>query len=116
MRICKVECVMQARRSAFVFLILLLGSCSTNLDLTTLYVQPGKYDYLRCEDIKPRLAGAVTREKELMELTNKANQSVVGPAISTAAYAADIAQARADAKVLREAARQKNCQNIEPKQ
>lgn len=116
MRFCRVECATQAWRSAFLVLILALGGCSTSLDLTTLYAQPGKYDYLRCEDIIPRLAGTVGREKELVDLSNKANQDTAGPVVSTAAYAADLAQVRADARQLREAAKQKNCQNYEPKQ
>jgi hypothetical protein len=116
MRFCRVECVVQRGRSAFVVLMLTLGGCSTSLDLTTLYAQPGKYDYLRCQDITGRLAGQVAREKELMELTNKANQDVAGPAVSAAVYAADLAQTRAEAKLLREAAKQKNCENVEPKQ
>ncbi len=115
MRCCRVEWVRQAVRGAFVCLLITLGGCSTSLDLTTLYSQPGKYDYLRCEDIKGNLTASVAREKDLVELANKANQEVAGPAVSAAVYAADLAQVRADTKLLRQAAKDKNCPDVEPK-
>ncbi|MBI5111477.1 MAG: hypothetical protein HZA68_05820 [Rhodovulum sp.] len=92
----------------------LLGGCAQNLDLGILYAAPGKYDYLRCPDLPGRLAGAMAREKQLNDLIARANQDPAGPAISAAAYSADLAQARADQKMLRQAAVDKGCGPIEP--
>ncbi|MEZ5787777.1 MAG: hypothetical protein R3D62_15175 [Xanthobacteraceae bacterium] len=91
----------------------LLG-CAQNLDLGILYAAPGKYDYLRCEDLKPRLAASLNREKELTALMTRANQEAGGAVVNVVAYSADLAQVRADMKILRQAAADKNCGNIEP--
>jgi hypothetical protein len=91
-----------------------LCGCAANLDLGILYAAPGKYDYLRCEDLPSRLAGALAREKQLIDLMNRANQDVAGPIVSVVAYSADLAQVRADQKILRQAAIDKKCGSIEP--
>lgn len=92
----------------------LLGGCAQNLDLGILYAAPGKYDYLRCEDLPARLASAVNREKQLGDLIARANQEPGGQVVSSAAYSADLAQARAEQKMLRQTAVDKNCGSIEP--
>jgi len=91
-----------------------LGGCAANLDLGILYAAPGKYDYLRCEDLTPRLVAGLTREKQLVELMNRANRDVAGPIVSVVSYSADLAQVRADIKILRQAAADKKCGSIEP--
>jgi hypothetical protein len=107
---------MTLRRVLMVLAVALppLGGCAANLDLGILYAAPGKYDYLRCEDLPPRLKGAVAREKELLALMSRANQDAAGPAVSAVAYSADLAQVRADMKNLRQAAVDKKCGNVEP--
>jgi hypothetical protein len=109
--------VMTVGRIAAVLIMLtpaLLG-CAANLDLGLLYAAPGKYDYLRCEDLPARLASAIAREKQLTDLMNRANQEAGGAVVNVVAYSADLAQVRADQKVLRQAAVDKKCGSIEPK-
>lgn len=91
-----------------------LGGCAANLDLGMLYAAPGKYDYLRCEDLPARLAASIAREKQLNELVRRANQEAGGQVVSAVTYSADLAQVRADQKVLRQAAIDKKCGSIEP--
>lgn len=91
-----------------------LGGCAANLDLGMLYAAPGKYDYLRCEDLPARLAASISREKQLNELIRRANQEAGGQVVSAVTYSADLAQVRADQKVLRQAAIDKKCGSIEP--
>jgi hypothetical protein len=91
-----------------------LMGCAQNLDLGILYAAPGKYDYLRCEDLPARLAKSLKREKELSDLMTRANQEAGGAVVNVVAYSADLAQVRADIKILRKAAIDKNCGNIEP--
>lgn len=91
-----------------------LMGCAQNLDLGILYAAPGKYDYLRCEDLQPRLAASLKREKELSDLMARANQEAGGAVVNVVAYSADLAQVRADMKILRQAAIDKKCGNIEP--
>ena len=95
-------------------LMLPLMGCAQNLDLGILYAAPGKYDYLRCEDLKPRLAASLKRERELTDLMTRANREAGGAVVNVVAYSADLAQARADTKILRQAAIDKKCGNIEP--
>ena len=90
-----------------------LGGCSTNLELGSLYATPGKYYFLRCVDLVPRIAGSQARQKELTELMDRANKDTAGPVVNALVYSADLAQARADEKLLRQTAEEKNC-NIEP--
>jgi hypothetical protein len=78
-----------------------LMGCAQNLDLGILYAAPGKYDYLRCEDLPARLAKSLTREKELSDLMTRANQEAGGAVVNVVAYSADLAQVRADIKILR---------------
>ncbi|RAI37686.1 hypothetical protein CH338_15340, partial [Rhodoplanes elegans] len=101
-------------RWTLVVAVPLLGGCAQNLDLGILYAAPGKYDYLRCEDLPGRLAGAIGREKQLSDLIARANQEPSGAVVSSAAYSADLAQARAEQKLLRQTAVDKNCGSIEP--
>ena len=44
----------------------------------------------------------------------RANQDTAGPVINVLVYSTDLAQARADQKNARMAARQQNCENIPP--
>lgn len=101
-------------RAAVVTAALLLGGCAQSLDLGILYASPGKYDYLRCQDLPQRLSAALDREKQLSELIARANQGTGGAVVSQAAYSADLAQAKAEQRTLRQAAVDKNCGSIEP--
>lgn len=91
-----------------------LAACSTSLDLSTLYATPGRFDSVKCPDIVGRINAAETREKELTQLMERANQDTAGPVINVLVYSTDLAQARADQKNARMAARQQNCENIPP--
>jgi hypothetical protein len=99
---------------ALIVLAPLAGGCAQSLDLGILYAAPGKYDYLRCEDLPARLVGAIEREKKLEDLIARANQDAAGPIVSQAAYSADLAQAKAEQRTLRAAAVDKKCGSIEP--
>ena len=48
-----------------------LGGCAANLDLGMLYAAPGKYDYLRCEDLPARLAASIARVVTSVERTTR---------------------------------------------
>ena len=91
-----------------------LAACSTSLDLSTLYATPGRFDSIKCPDIVGRINAAETREKELTQLMERANQDTAGPVINVLVYSTDLAQARADQKNARMAARQQNCENVPP--
>jgi len=87
-----------------------LAGCTTNVDVAdTLFVQPGKFDLLRCQDLMPRATGLASRERELMSLMERANQDAAGPLVNAMVYAADLEQVRADQRLIQKTIREKNC-------
>ena len=96
---------------------LALGACSTTLDKVhtgTFWVQPGKYDFLKCPDLAKRSMVDSEREKELVSLMERANQEAIGPFINLTVYASDLEQVRADLALLQQAARDKRCDSLTP--
>lgn len=94
----------------FLALAPVLAGCASGLQTAgDVFVQPGKYQFLECKDILPRLAGNAAREKELTGLMDRANESAAGPVINVMVYGADLEQVRADGRQLQLAAREKSC-------
>jgi hypothetical protein len=87
----------------------LLGGCSASLHEQSLFVAPGKFDFLNCADIARRQTAAAAREKELNGLMERANQDVGGPLVSAMVYAGDLAQVRAEQRLLLRTASDKKC-------
>jgi hypothetical protein len=97
------------------FLMPAVAGCANNVQMAdTLFVQPGKYNFLRCQDIANRQAGFAARERELIGLMERANQSAAGPVINIMVYEADLEQARADQRLLARTAQEKNCSQPAP--
>jgi hypothetical protein len=93
-----------------------LCGCAANVEVAdTLFVQPGKYNFLRCQDIAQRSSGAAARERELSSLMERASQSAAGPVVNAMVYAADLEQVRADQRLLARTAREKNCDAPSPR-
>jgi len=95
-----------------------LGGCAGSIDSiysTGLWVQPGKYDFIKCPDIAQRLAGAKAQEKNLMNLMARADQEVAGPVVNVMVYQAQLEQARGDIRLLEQTYREKNCHEPPPK-
>ena len=96
---------------------LALAACSTSTSTEKIYstnfwVQPGKYDFLKCPDLARISMADSAREKELVSLIERANQEAVGPIISLLAYRSDLEQVRADLVLLQQTAREKGCDNL----
>jgi hypothetical protein len=94
-----------------IFIVLApLGGCAGTSSYTqSFYAQPGKFHFLRCQDIVQRQIGVAKREQELNSLIDRAKQGTGGTMISAVVYGPDLEQARADARQLQEAANEKNC-------
>ena len=87
-----------------------LGGCAgTTGPSQSFYAQPGKFHFLRCQDIALRQTAIANREKELNSLIDRANQAAGGSVISAMVYGPDLQQVRADARQLQETANEKNC-------
>ena len=92
----------------------LAGCSSTSEHTSSLWAQPGKYDFLKCPDLAQRSVAASNREKELVSLMERADQDTVGPLVNAMVYSADLKQTRADLELLRQTAREKQCDNLVP--
>ena len=94
---------------------LALGACSTDkLYSGSFWVQPGKYDFLKCPDLARLTLTNSTREQELASLMERADKDAAGPFVNLVVYQSDLQQVRADLALLRETARQKGCDNLVP--
>jgi hypothetical protein len=92
---------------------LALGACSTGqLDTGNFWVQPGKYDFLKCPDLASRWIADSTREQQLLSLMQRADQEAVGPVVNLMVYRSDLEQVRADMALLQQTARNKGCDNL----
>jgi hypothetical protein len=99
---------------------LALGACSTaGLDKVYtggFWVEPGKYQFLKCPDLAKRATADAAREKELTGLMERANQESVGPFVNLMVYRSDLEQVRADQALLQQTAHEKGCDNPAPAQ
>jgi hypothetical protein len=93
---------------------LALAGCSTGqLSMgTSFWVQPGKYDFLKCPDLASRWMSDSNQEKQLLSLMERADQEAVGPVVNLMVYRADLEQLRADMALLQQTARDKGCENL----
>jgi len=78
------------------------------------WVQPGKYDFLKCRDITQYIAANAAQQKNLTALMAKADQDVAGPLINFSVYQAQLEQARADGRLLQRTALEKHCDTAPP--
>jgi|SRR5690348_18023446 len=97
--------------------VLALGGCSSSSGFDSVYttdfwIQPGKYQFLKCPDLAARWMADSTREKELLSLMARADQETVGPLINLTVYRADLEQVRSDMGLLQRTAREKGCENL----
>ncbi len=96
---------------------LALAGCSGGISSvydSGLWVQPGKYDFLKCPQLAQQSVGLSAREKELVSLMDRANQSAAGPVVNFMVYDADLQQVRAELALVQRTAREKGCDNLVP--
>jgi hypothetical protein len=102
--------LMPTTRCAAVLLAMALAGCSTVMDTVgDPFVQPGKYDFLRCQEIAQQMAGMEARSKELHELMDKANAGFGGSAVSMFVYAPDLREVDAALNLLHKTSGEKRC-------
>jgi hypothetical protein len=100
---------------AAVLLAVALGGCTTAYETVgDPFVSPGKFTYLRCEDIAKRVAAAETRDRELRALMDKANNGVGGSTVNFFVYAPDLDGVEAELRLLHRTAGEKRCDPIKP--
>jgi hypothetical protein len=100
---------------AAVLLAAALGGCATAYEVAgDPFVSPGKFVYLRCEDIAKRVAEAETRDRDLRALMNKAGNGVGGSTVNFFVYAPDLDGVEAELRLLHRTAGEKRCDPIMP--
>jgi hypothetical protein len=75
----------------------------------TVFVDPGQYLYLSCEQIATQRTTSTNRAQELKLLMDKAEQSTGGAIVNVIAYKSDYVSATEEIKVLDATAREKKC-------
>jgi hypothetical protein len=101
---------------AAVLLVSALGGCATAYETVgDPYVSPGKFNFLRCEDIAKRLAVAESRDRELRGLMVRANDGIGGGAVNVFVYTPDLLGVDAELRLLRRTAGEKRCADDAPK-
>jgi hypothetical protein len=90
-----------------------LAGCSAIDNPFTVFADPGKYEFYDCEQIAGQRKYWSSREQELKQLMDKADQSAGGAVVNVLAYRADHVAAREELKVLDSTARSKNCDRPE---
>jgi hypothetical protein len=101
---------MRGTLSVAVLVAVALAGCSTVADnFGDPWVQPGKFQFLRCEDIGKRLADVQSRERELHALMERSSGGAGGTAVNWFVYEPDLRNVEADLRALRVAAGEKRC-------
>jgi hypothetical protein len=96
--------------SAAVLLACALGGCATAVQtFGDPNVEPGKFQFLRCEDIAKRVAAAQSRNQELHALMDRAEHGVGGSAVNLFVYQPDLQSVDAELRLLRQTAGEKRC-------
>ena len=94
-----------------------LGGCAGGIDRVysgSFWVEPGKYEFLKCPDLAQRSLDDSNREAKLMSLMERANQDTAGPLVNIMVYQSQLQQVRADLELLQQTSREKGCPSIVP--
>ena len=94
-----------------------LGGCAGGLQsvyTTDIWVEPGKYEFLKCPDLARRSVDLSEAEKKLVSQMERANQDVAGPLINLAVYRAQLEQIRANIELVQRTAREKGDSSMVP--
>lgn len=90
---------------------MLAGCGSTYSDgVGSLLVDPSRYEGYGCKDLISQLNGLSTREKQLRNLIDRADESAGGVVIGAMAYRSDYQTVLEQKKVLQRTAAEKKCQ------
>jgi hypothetical protein len=92
----------------------LLSGCATPSDSSmTVFADPAKYQYSSCEQLANHRQTWTTKEQELKQLMDRAEQGAGGALVNVLAYKADYVAATEELKLLERAARAKHCSSPE---
>ena len=91
-------------------LVTLLGGCGLLGDsATSAFVSPGKFEYYNCDQLADFGRANSARERELVELIERAGQGPAGEFVGKVAYRTELMQTRGSLKQVIEVSERKNC-------
>ena len=93
---------------------LTVTACTSALENpVTLFADPGKYEFHNCEQLAKARQAAKTKEEELKELMNRAEQGTGGAFVNVIAYKSDYVAVTEELKVIEGTMRVKKCSTPE---
>ncbi len=101
---------MRMKPCGAVLLAVALGGCATALDtFGDPYVAPGKFHFLRCEDLGKQIGTDESRNQELRVLMERASTGAGGTAVNWFVYQPDLQRVESELRLLRRTAAEKQC-------
>jgi hypothetical protein len=102
--------------ASFVAAAVALGGCSSlrTDGVSSLAVDPSRYEGYHCKDLVSQWNYVVAREKQLRNLIDKASDGGGGTVIAAVAYRSDLDTVLEQQKVLKRTAAEKNCELEHP--
>jgi hypothetical protein len=94
-----------------------LGGCAGGMQsvyTSDFWVEPGKYEFLKCPDLAKQAVNLSQGEKTLMDRMERANQDVAGPLINAGVYEVQLKQTHANLELVQRTAREKGCPSTVP--
>ena len=86
-----------------------VAGCGASGDPGAIFIDPGRYDAYRCNDLTARWKVLTDRERELRGLMDRANEANGGAVVSSLAYRTDYESVRSEERLLLRVAADKNC-------
>jgi hypothetical protein len=91
-----------------------LAACTSALENpVTVFADPGRYEFHNCEQLAAERAKRKTREQELKQLMDRAEQSAGGTLVNVIAYKGEYVAVLEEIKVIDATARVKKCSTPE---
>ena len=106
--------LMPIMRGTALLTVLVLAGCTSAFDTAVdsvgePFVQPHKYDFLRCQDLVAQATGQEGRIKDIHELMERSGDSVGGTAVNVLVYGPDLKEAEAMLRLIRKTQAEKGC-------
>ena len=92
------------------FVAFALAGCATGDGVGVVFTDPGKFSAFHCKDIAARMQELGAREKELVELMNRASTGTGGAVIGVLAYRTDYETVLTEQRLLQRASADKKCE------
>ena len=102
------------RLAGAVGLAAFVAACAGGFDPGYTVVTQDRFDFMECPELINNRNMWTAREKQLSELSQKAESSPGGIIVSAAAYRSELVQARTQLRLVQEAAQKRSCDAKKP--